>query len=261
MLLGSGLLWLPYLLQLLCIIHILKTHQNTYWIWIIIMLPYIGGLAYLVIEVIPHMSSRRSMSSIQDSVVYFIKPSAKIETLRQKAEFSPTHNNLIDYADALLSTGAYAKALDIYNAQKKGLFKDDLELSYKIAYAEFKSGQFAVAKDHIEKMMDPKTKLFKQSKQSLLYLATIENTDACETVKAEYKRILSAMQDSAIELHYLQYLTKNEQYDEVINKIAVMRKEEDAMKKNHMRYNRSFYTAAYRLEREIHERRKEKGEM
>lgn len=247
----SGLLWIPYVLQLLCILHILKKGQNMYWIWIIIMLPYIGGIAYFIIEILPGLSRGNSVTSIQDSIVYFIRPKEKIEALRRKAEFSPTHNNCLEYADALLSNGEYAKALELYTAQNNGLFKDDVELQYKIALAEYKSGHFTEAKAYIEKIQDQQTKLFKHPNHTLLYCAIIENTDKPETVKTEYKRILTTTPISSLELHYLQFLVKNNDVDEVLQKIEHMKKEEDAMRKNRMRYNKRHYNAVYRLEREI----------
>ncbi len=256
----SGLLWIPYLLQLLCILHILKTQRNMYWIWIIIMLPYIGGIAYFIIEILPGLSRGNSVTSIQDSIVYFIRPKEKIEALRRKAEFSPTHNNCLEYADALLSGGEYTKALELYTAQNKGLFKDDVELQYKIAFAEYKSGHFSEAKTYIKKIQDQHTKLFKHPNHTLLYCAIIENTESPDTVKTEYKRILTTSPLSSLELHYLQYLTKKNDIDEVLQKIKIMRTEEDAMKKNHMRYNKRFYHEAYRLEREINEQLKRKKE-
>lgn len=247
----SGLLWIPYALQLLCILHILKKGQNMYWIWIIIMLPYIGGIAYFIIEILPGLSRGNSVTSIQDSIVYFVRPKERIEALRRKAEFSPTHNNCLEYADALLSSGEYAKALELYTAQNKGLFKDDVELQYKIALAEYKSGHFSEAKIYIEKIQDQQTKLFKHPNHTLLYCAIIEQTDKPETVKSEYKRILTTTPISSLEFHYLQYLVKNNDTDEVLQKIDTMRTEEQAMQKNHMRYNRKHYKAVYRLEREI----------
>ena len=92
-----ALLFLPYALQLLCLVHILKTHRESFWIWIIIMIPYAGGIAYLLVELLPQALSRRKLERLHDSVV---KPGSKLKALRQKAHYSPTHGNQIEYADA-----------------------------------------------------------------------------------------------------------------------------------------------------------------
>ena len=49
----SILIWL---IQLALIIHVLKTGRSRYWILMLLFMPAIGGLAYLVIEIIPEFS-------------------------------------------------------------------------------------------------------------------------------------------------------------------------------------------------------------
>ena len=49
--------YLTYFIQLLLIIHVLKTGRDRYWIWLLLFLPLIGGVAYLVVEIIPEYSS------------------------------------------------------------------------------------------------------------------------------------------------------------------------------------------------------------
>jgi hypothetical protein len=44
---------MPLALQLLLIIHVIKTGRNTLWIFLLIFVPLVGGLAYLIVEVLP----------------------------------------------------------------------------------------------------------------------------------------------------------------------------------------------------------------
>jgi hypothetical protein len=77
------LIALPYLLQLLCIIHIVRTGRNTSWIWLIIFVPYVGGVAYLLVEVLPTLGrgGRRTLATTRDIVVRSLNPSARLEGL------------------------------------------------------------------------------------------------------------------------------------------------------------------------------------
>ncbi len=70
------LIALPYLLQLLCIIHIVRTGRNTSWIWLIIFVPYVGGVAYLLVEVLPTLGrgGRRTLATTRDIVVRYPQP-------------------------------------------------------------------------------------------------------------------------------------------------------------------------------------------
>lgn len=48
---------LVFLVQLVLIIHVLKTDRSRYWILMLLFMPFIGGIAYLVIEILPEFSS------------------------------------------------------------------------------------------------------------------------------------------------------------------------------------------------------------
>ena len=49
--------YISYFIQLVLIIHVLKTGRNRYWIWMLLFLPLIGGVAYLVIEILPEITN------------------------------------------------------------------------------------------------------------------------------------------------------------------------------------------------------------
>ena len=53
MTLSSIIIWS---IQLALIIHVLKTGRSKYWILMLIFMPLIGGLAYLVIELLPEFT-------------------------------------------------------------------------------------------------------------------------------------------------------------------------------------------------------------
>lgn len=248
-----GLSWyiLPYALQLLCIVHAIKTGRNTTWIWIIIIVPYVGGLAYLGIEILPSLLSRRRAQAMQDGILAIVRPREKTETLRLKADFSATHNNLLDYADALLSDQEYPKALEIYHRLDQGIFKDDPELLYKIALAEHKSGNPLAARASLDKLMDPAGKTFRSIREYLLYLQVLEKTEAPGVVDAEYRRILELKRDMDIDLQHLGYLARAGRAEEARAMIAELRKEEEVMRRGHLRYNKAYYRAAYRIGRDL----------
>ena len=48
------------IVQVLLVIHVIKTGRNTIWIWVLMLLPYgVGALAYLAVEVIPELLRSR----------------------------------------------------------------------------------------------------------------------------------------------------------------------------------------------------------
>jgi hypothetical protein len=124
------LIALPYLLQLLCIIHVVRTGRNTSWIWLIIFVPYVGGVAYLLVEVLPTLGrgGRRALATTRDIVERTINPSARLKTLERTAAFSPTHENERALADEYAACGDHAKALVLYEKLASGMHARDADL-------------------------------------------------------------------------------------------------------------------------------------
>jgi hypothetical protein len=124
------LIALPYLLQLLCIIHVVRTGRNTSWIWLIIFVPYVGGVAYLLVEVLPTLGrgGRRVLVSTRDIVERTFNPTARLKTLERTAAFSQTHENERALADEYAACGDHAKALVLYEKLASGMHARDADL-------------------------------------------------------------------------------------------------------------------------------------
>jgi hypothetical protein len=243
------LLLIPYAIQLLCVVHAIKNNKNTYWIWIILFVPYIGGLSYLIVELLPNFTSSRNIDAAKNTLIDFIKPNQKFEVIKQKAEFSPSHRNMIEYADMLLERKEYRNALDIYEGENTGVFKDDQELLYRIALAYFYTENYSKSLVILNTLFAKDEKLQRKSRECLLYLQLLEKTEEHGKVKNEYYAINQRIQNNTIEIPFLNYLLLKQDHEEACKLIQRIRNDEKSMKIDNVRYNKSFYREVYRLER------------
>jgi hypothetical protein len=106
-----------WVLQLALIIHVYKTGRPFWWIYILFIAPAIGGLAYLMLELLPDWRvSRGNMW----------KPRAlRIRRLREDLEETDIVKTRLALADELLAAGETAQALTTAEAALAGVFKDD----------------------------------------------------------------------------------------------------------------------------------------
>ena len=51
---------LSILIQVILIIHVIKTGRNTIWIWVLALLSYAGIIAYVAAELLPDLLGSRS---------------------------------------------------------------------------------------------------------------------------------------------------------------------------------------------------------
>lgn len=134
---------LPYVLQLLLIIHIIKNRKPFLWLWLLVFLPYIGGLAYIIVELLPELPHN---ISVGDSLAQALHPEGSISQLEEQVKHQDTVTNRTLLADAYCSSGRYDEALALYDSCLSGPYSDDRELQFKKINATAAAGRKEEAK-------------------------------------------------------------------------------------------------------------------
>jgi hypothetical protein len=62
------------LLQLILIVHVIKTGRNTIWVFVLLFAPVVGGLAYLIVELLPEFMNSRGARRARRNVAKAINP-------------------------------------------------------------------------------------------------------------------------------------------------------------------------------------------
>ncbi|MBQ6567904.1 MAG: hypothetical protein IJR93_05850 [Treponema sp.] len=137
---------LPYILQLLLIIHIIRNGKPFLWLWLIVFLPYIGGIVYLVMEVLPDLRSGGSVSRMGAAVANAVNPGRPLAELEELVKRQDTITNRTKLADCYLSLARYDEALALYDSCLTGPYADDEVLLVKKIQALYLSGDGGEAK-------------------------------------------------------------------------------------------------------------------
>jgi len=166
----SILIWL---VQLALIIHVLKTGRNRYWILLLLFMPLIGGLAYLVIEILPEFSGSITGQRAVRNVKKTLNPGADLKHHEAAWEQSPNVDNGRRYAEALLASGKTAEAEKIVNAALKGLFATEPTLLLVKAHIEFDQDRPEEAVETLETLQEHNPD-FRTAEGHLLYARALE---------------------------------------------------------------------------------------
>jgi len=225
---------LPYVLQLLCIIHVVRTGRNTSWIWLIIFVPYVGGVAYLLVEVLPTLGrgGRRALASAGDIVARTFNPSARLRSLERTAAFSPTHENECALADEYIACGDHARALAIYARLAAGMHAADADLALAKARCLYALGQFAEGSRLLDEL-EAKGHDFRTVGEALLRLKLMERAGADgAAVAAAWSRFERKFQSFEFAWHYADFLSRRGRNAEalaVVDRAEETRRQLDAM--------------------------------
>ena len=159
---------LPYILQLALIIHIIKTNKPFYWLYLIIFIPYLGGAAYILIELLPALFSSREVRRAGQSLVRTLNPSAGIKKLEEQLQNQDTVSNRSALAQAYIEAERFSDALPLLEACLTGPFADDSALLFLYAQALYGNGDAEKAAAILKTLQ--KTQPFSAVKERLLEL-------------------------------------------------------------------------------------------
>jgi len=134
---------------LLCV-HAVRTRQDTFWLWIILMFTPIGGLVYLAINVIPPLFRGRAARVIGQGAREALDPHRDYREARQAAEDSPTVHNRMRLAAAAAELGRHAEAEALYREAAQGVHAEDPALQLGRAKALIELGRHAEAMTLLE---------------------------------------------------------------------------------------------------------------
>ena len=179
--LSNNFYYITIALQLICVIHCIRKGNQNKWIWIIVFVPLVGGIAYIVTE----MFTGREIQQVQSGIGSILNPSGSIRKLEENLRFSDTFNNRIALADAYLATGQTDKAVELYESSYTGAFTENEQLLKQLIIAYSLQQRHKDVIPMAQKLYS--TPQFARSKVHLLYAMALEHTGNIEQAEKEFK--------------------------------------------------------------------------
>lgn len=212
---------LSILIQVAFVIHIVKTGRNTTWIWIVIMLPLAGSIAYLILEILPEITASRSGRKTGSKIGKLLNPDKEINQAAQNYSIVDTVENSLTLAKEFLNKNMFEEAKEIYNKCLKGLHEHDPEIMQGLATAEFGIKNYTEVKVILDDLI-AKNPDYKNADAHLLYARTLEKLNRIDAALEEYQVLNSYFPGPEASYRYAMLLKKcgdSKKSIELINKI------------------------------------------
>jgi hypothetical protein len=231
-------LLVPYAIQLLCLVHAVKNRKEAYWYYLIIFVPYIGGLAYLIVEILPGFASGRNVRDAFDVVARKIRPSAKLGKLEAAANFAPTFENRRAYALELLECGRHEEALAVLDDLLSGLHEDDQGGTLGRIRCLYALGRLEEAHQAMERYAAGRDR-FMNEDETLLKLKILEFIDPARA-QEEYEAALKRHDSFQMYYYYADYLKRSGKPERIGEVKARAIESENALKLSKIAYSREW---------------------
>jgi hypothetical protein len=177
-------------IQILAIVHVVRTGRDMRWILLIVFLPGIGALIYAAVEVLPSLNqsltARRAFRRVRQTV----DPGRTLRRDRLEYESNPTVDTASRLANELTQAGNYAEAVEICNEARRGLFEDDPKLLLSLANAQFAAGEYTNTIETLDYLRE-KNPRFRSPDGHLIYARALEHNGDTRRALEEYAQVAS----------------------------------------------------------------------
>lgn len=179
--LGLGL---HVLLALLCGIHAIRNGQPLYWLIILFSFPLLGSVVYFVAIYLPQSRVQRTAGKVMASAVKVLDPSREVREARLALEDTPTAQNQMRLAAALLAMGEAEEAAQRYQACLQGPFASDPDIRLGAAQAWVACERFQEALPQLTALRQERPE-FRVEAVALLTARSLAGTGRAAEARAE----------------------------------------------------------------------------
>ena len=135
-----------FVVAIVCAVHAYRTRQENFWIWIVLIAPWLGSAIYVIAVVLPaalaqHKAARHPAT-----------PASKLADAQLALDRAPSVENRLRYGEALLEAGQPGEAAQIFAAELKGEYAEDARILNRLAEAQSACGNHAAALEAYRKL-------------------------------------------------------------------------------------------------------------
>jgi hypothetical protein len=204
---------LSYAIQVALIVHCIKTGRNWLWVWVLLLLPGVGALAYLAVEIIPDLFRSRTAQRTARGLKRAVDPFAELRRYEQEARIAGNVAARQRYADELVRHGRYEEASEQYRQALTGLYAHDPNLMLGLARAQFGGGSAAAARATLEELFRQNPD-FRSPEGHLLYARALEGEGSVAKALEQYRMLANSFPGAEAAVRYAQLLETQGQRDE-----------------------------------------------
>ncbi|HLF96367.1 MAG TPA: hypothetical protein VI457_04410 [Methylococcaceae bacterium] len=231
-------------IQVFLVIHIVRSGQDRLWIWIVLLFPLVGGIAYVLLEVLPSLFRSREGRAMAGAILRSVDPGKLVRERLRLYELSSTMENGLRLADALMDMNRYDEALALYDRAQTGLYANDPHIMLKRAFAHFGREDYGKTKELLDQVIAANPD-FKSQEGHLLYAKTLDALDDPGAAR-EYEALSSYYPGPEPKYRHAVWLKKQGLFDDAQSLLKEIVANAKRQGRHYARYHREWIDLAKR---------------
>lgn len=143
---------LTYLPTVLCGIHAVRTGQQMYWLWILVIAPLLGPLVYFFAIIVPEFAGGRTARGVGRAAQQALDPERDYRTAQRALDDTPAVGNRMKVAQAAEALGRWQEAEQQWAQCIAGGWSEDSAVLMGHARALLELGRYDQALGRLEQL-------------------------------------------------------------------------------------------------------------
>ena len=184
----SPIFLISLVVQVLLIVHCIRTGRNTLWIWVLALLSLPGAIAYSAVEVLPDLIRTRTAGRALRGVRQALNPEKDLRAFELAVQRTGDIASRQRLAEELVRQGKSASAIEIYATALTGLYAHDPNLLLGLARAQLAGGMACDARSTLDRLKTQNPD-FRSPDGHLLYAQALESEGNHSKALDEYTAV------------------------------------------------------------------------
>jgi hypothetical protein len=196
-----------FLLQIALVVHVIRTGRNTMWIWALLLLPAVGTIAYVVVEVLPQLMGSRGVRQGLRGLQRVADPNRDLRAAAAGAAVTDTVAAKLRLGEEQTRRGNFAAASETFRSGLKGLYEFDPTLLHGLAIAQHAAGDPTGARQSLGALRAHNPE-FRSPDAHLLYARVLEELGELPAAEREYRGVAAYFPGAEAKVRHAQLLKR-----------------------------------------------------
>jgi hypothetical protein len=237
---------LSLLIQVVLIVHVVRTGRNQIWIWILVLLPLAGPIAYIAAELLPDLFRSRAAQRAGRGLRRAMDPERDLRRYANEVQVAGNVASRQRYAEELVRHQQYDEAILQYRGALTGLYEHDPNLMLGLAQAQFGKGDPAAARTTLDELIRQNPD-FRSPDGHLLYARALEAEGNVQKALEEYAVLAPSYPGAEAAVRYAQLLKAQGRLTEAQKVVRELLEQARIAPRHYRRAQQPWLDAAQRL--------------
>jgi hypothetical protein len=189
------------LLAVACVVHIARTGRPYFWIYIVLLLPVVGAIAYVAAELVPSLLQGPAGQKAATRTRQLLDPDRAYREAKRDLQVSPTPHAMCALAAACVERKAYDEAIALYRGALTGMHADAPDIMDRMARALFLKGDLVGTVATLDALR-AKNPSYRSTEAHMIYAQALETLGRAAEALDEYQALAGYYSGEEARLRY-----------------------------------------------------------